>query len=231
MSQFNNMSVKERKSWLQSVDETHGRSGNFSGYFNNIQGILRFADEEGLMKPGSWESWTDAGILGGIQDGLAQRLGKTAGAQSQNPGTANWSAFFSYRASSTGVTDEGSRHLWGIAEQSATDYGTAYAGARGAKPDKDVERTLITWGNKYRAAMADPELRHTYARNAGTKIGSFVGGPALGAVGFAAGWLAGPPISDWAIDPRQEFVAHDLSAGIYHGGAASDIALGWLIGG
>jgi RHS repeat-associated protein len=233
--QINNMSVKERKAWLQNLNDTYGRAGNFDGYFNNIQGILRFADEEGIMKPGSWEFWTDAAILGGIQDGLALRTGVSPESRSQNPGAAQWAAFFAYRASGKGVDDETSRHLWGGAEQTSTNCGTSVAQGLGAVANGDVKRTLITWGDKYRAAMADPELRHSYARNAGSKIGAAAGNAALplggGPVGFAVGWLTAPAVSDYLIDPQLEWVAHDLSAWIYGGGGFGDSGLGWLIGG
>jgi hypothetical protein len=169
-----------------------------------------------------------------IQDGLALERGTSPESRSENPGANEWAKFFAYRASS-GTNDETTRQYWRKAERSSTDYGTSVANRLGTQANHDVERTLITYRNKYRAAMADPELRHTYARNAGTKVGAAVGsevlGPIGGGLGFATGWIVAPPISDYLIDPRRESVAHDLSAWIYGGGGFVDSGLGWLIGG
>jgi hypothetical protein len=108
---------------MTGLMDTYGEAGQFSGWFNNVKGVLHVASDNDLMKPGSWESWVDESILGGITEGLAADRGigtaKTSGGKA-------WMSFFNDRHT-VGATDRQSKTLWAVAEQTATDAGISLA--------------------------------------------------------------------------------------------------------
>ncbi len=87
---------------------------------------LHFARDFGLITDSSWFSIVDAGILEGIQNGLAALALGADGLL--NPGSGLWYDFFDARRD--GADDATSRTLWGRAEQASTDFGIDQAGLR-----------------------------------------------------------------------------------------------------
>lgn len=109
------------------------------GRWRNIEGIVAMFDHHGLGAPGSWVSCIDAGILEGVERGVAIATGRstdTAG----NPGAQLWADYLRKLAagelSNRGVHDR----TWSKAEQSATDYGDTIARQRGQTPDQTEQR-------------------------------------------------------------------------------------------
>lgn len=150
---FEGMTVMERRQWLGSFERQFGALYNFTSWFDAIDGILRFADDLDLITDGSWFSIVDAGILEGIQNGLAAVVFGAEGLV--NPGSGRWEEFFRGRLSN--VDDATSRTLWGRAEQSATNFGLRQADLRdvNALPGGD---TFASVGNLYRGllTLSDP---------------------------------------------------------------------------
>lgn len=64
-----------------------------SDCFAAIEGVIVFFMEEGLGAEGSWVSYTDAGIIEGIQRGAAIALGKST-ETGGNPGSERWADYF-----------------------------------------------------------------------------------------------------------------------------------------
>lgn len=97
-----------------------------SSRWRNIEGVLEFFGERGLGAPGSWVSYVDAGIVEGIERGLALALGR-GGGDFSNPGSALWADYVTGLAEGrlTGRADHD--RAWSQAEQASTEYGVALA--------------------------------------------------------------------------------------------------------
>jgi large repetitive protein len=216
----------QRIEYVEAIETTYGKEYGFTGYFNNIKGILDFADQRNLAKQGTWFSMVDAYILHGIQQGLSSV--HSGSAAPVHTGAAGWAEFFA-AARRAGSHDE-LRSLWGTAEQSATDYGVAQASAQGLIPTGAERDVLLGLGNVYRAAVANPdETAHLVGLTAGVSLGSATGAVGSGCTvlapvciaglavgGFTTGYLWGGIATDWIADPRNRG-AHWLTAQLYDG--------------
>ena len=65
------MSIGQRKRWLHGIENKYDRDFYISDWFNNIYGVLDFADDHDLVDKSRWFSVVDSGILQGLQEGLA----------------------------------------------------------------------------------------------------------------------------------------------------------------
>lgn len=150
---FEGMTVLERRQWLSNFESEFGDDYNFTSWFNAIDGILHFADDLDLISDQSWFSIVDAGILEGIQNGLAIVRNRATGLL--NPGSQLWARFFDGRLS--GADDATSRTLWGRAEQSATNFGLLQTDLRDIDAPLGGE-TFASVGNIYRGllTLSDP---------------------------------------------------------------------------
>jgi len=68
------------------------------------------------------------------------------------------------------------KHRWGVAEQTATDYGFSVAHDRGLNPTDKERFLLVDVGNVYRGALRDPD-----------SVKGITGTAAMGCGGFALG--------------------------------------------
>jgi RHS repeat-associated protein len=231
-SDFNAMSVDDRTSWMNGLMGMYGKGGSFSDWFDNVKGILHFANDKGLMKQGSWESWVDSSILAGITEGLASDRGLRSA--TSDAGMA-WAAFFAYRRTSL-PSDRQSKTYWAVAEQTATDAGIAYAeDVVGVVARPRVKAVLVTYGNAYRAGVKDEGTGRYLGRELGWRVGTIAGasGGALGGeaacgpvcavgggvggglVGFAGGLFVGEYLTDGIFDPRNELAAYSFTTALY----------------
>jgi len=229
---FDAMTVDGRITWVHELMNTHGVEGNFSDWFNNIVGILKFARERDLMRTGSWESWVDSSILAGINDGLGYQLGLSSA--SVSPAAVLWREFFIHRDSGD-PSDVQSKKLWAIAEQTATDAGVALARSKGINADPRIEAVLITYGDAYRAGVKDESTARYLGRELGWRGGALLGAYGGSLVGFAScsgpcalaggigggilgttyGWLFGESQSTQWLDPRNEWAAEFFTSALY----------------
>ena len=213
---FNRMSLSERKAWIRALMDVYGKEGQFSDWFNNVIGILDFASDQGIMNRDSWESWVDSSILQGITDGLALRRGGIE--SSTNPGAYAWASFFKQRFESGDADLNASMALWGIAEQTSTNHGVAFAERVGLSGDPRVVKTLITFGNAYRAGVKSPVLRERLGREVGAAFGQLISGlPNCAMCQYAdeAGGTVGALYAPAVVDPRTSFWSYWLSTMLY----------------
>lgn len=220
---FEAMSTGQRRSWLAGFQNGFGREGNFKNWFNAIDGILRFASDKKLIRRGSWFSIVDAGILQGIQDGLAMLRGKVS--VYENPGAAKWRKFFQARADRR--SDTVSRSLWGAAEQAATNFGLARARAVGARAPRGGS-TFASVGNVYRGLLTHNRSIRRAAGDIGESAGRAACGYILG--GYCGG--KGRSMAEGAIDgfyrgladPRNGELTYRGAHVLWSGGSAYEKA-------
>lgn len=167
---WDGMSALMRRNFIHHIHRTYGEQYNIDDWFNAIDAVLQFASEKEWDSKGSWFSLIDAGILGGIHDGLALFLGHSNVVRdefrgdvelyAENPGARLWQDFFEYRAGLASPDDEKGRSmvLWGEAEQAATEHGVWLADVMGAEGDEFQLRWfgLTEW---YRSAIRHPTIR------------------------------------------------------------------------
>ena len=192
VTDFDQMSAYRRLAWLRSFETRYKIN-----WFKAIEGVLLGSADTGAIRAGSnWFSLVDAYILAAVQDGMRMREGKSA-LVSGDPASALWRSFFTYwfrrvdDSNNPGVAAT-LRYLWGRAEQTATDYGTILAIARGRWP------TLQAWMTK---GVTDI-WRWTITN--GDRIASLLDGPWCYLVGTC--WVTAPYwfARDLFLDPRSD---------------------------
>lgn len=85
-------SLATRLTYLRSMQSKHFGAFGAGKQWRAVEGVIVFFQSKGLGAPGTWVSYTDAGIIEAIQRGGAIALGwsKDTGG---NPGSALWAQF------------------------------------------------------------------------------------------------------------------------------------------
>lgn len=146
------MSAMRRLIWLRSFQFKY-RTG---GWFNAIEEVLRFADNERLFaRNRTWFSLVDAHILAAVQDGK-RRQKEYRPLVAANPGSSRWERFFRTLDSRSERPSQ-LRALWGTAEQSATDYGVARSSGRHSSfAERTIKNITDIWRSQVRNANFIP---------------------------------------------------------------------------
>lgn len=223
---FEAMTAEERLAWAQALSE------RYDGWFNNIEGILRYFDAsptfDGLPQ-GSWMSWADAGTLATIQYG--ETLFETGSLPANSDpaiiaAAQGWARFFDqFHRDRRNIEDL--QRLWGQAEQLGVNYGIALADSEVARPE-GVEGELIERftevGNLYRGVNANslgqefgyiqpfffPEFLETYYGFELTEAEA----AALRSPMVLATMIGAPfngEFGEWFYDPRSEIPLTDVN--------------------
>jgi len=125
---FNLMSMQQRLQFIRGVSD--GPAQQFQSGFKDwraIEGIIEFFDDRGLGKQNTWISYTDGGILQGVERGVAMAAGMDSAGDMGNPGADLWRTFLvDLQAGRLGVKTDHD-HEWGLAEQASTNYGVSFA--------------------------------------------------------------------------------------------------------
>jgi hypothetical protein len=116
---FDAMSAQQRQTWLSSFQNEY----QTARWFNAIDGVLGFAEERHLIRPGNWFGTVDVHILASINDGMRLYEGRSA-YDRDNPGSAKWKEFFEELGSDARL--DVLRSIWGPAEEAATQYGAGF---------------------------------------------------------------------------------------------------------
>ncbi|WP_243794515.1 hypothetical protein [Saccharopolyspora gloriosae] len=124
-------------------------------HWRNIEGIIRFFDENGFGAPGSWISYVDAGILEGVERGAAIALGRSDD-DFGNPGSELWADYLR-RLHRGELTDRWVHDpAWGNAEQASTEHGVRLAEAHGAVASR-VDQQIYDFSDFYRWLLRNPQ--------------------------------------------------------------------------
>ncbi|MDQ0376907.1 hypothetical protein [Amycolatopsis thermophila] len=94
--------------------------------WRNIEGVLEFFADRGLGASGTWVSFVDAGILEGVERGIALARGDSTDTYG-NPGAPLWASYLTRlrdgKLSGRSVHDR----AWSEAEQASTEHGVVLA--------------------------------------------------------------------------------------------------------
>jgi RHS repeat-associated protein len=204
---FNKMSLAERKDFVNQFMNRYGTEWRFSGWYNQVYGVLRFMSDSGVGATNSWASWVDSTILNGFERGLAMAMGRPGGDQG-NPGASKWKRFFIYSRSNDADDDSDmKRRLWSEGEEASTQHGYAVAFHKGGWLDKlpnSGEAAFALAAHGYRFG-----LRHQAgARTAGAAAGAGLCGPILAATCARIGSDAAQDVLDPHTDKPTYYGAH-----------------------
>jgi hypothetical protein len=127
----------------------------------NIEGIISFFGDRSMGAPDTWVSYVDAGILEGIERGIAIASGRGTDTFG-NPGSTLWASYLTKLA--TGQLRARSAHdlAWSQAEQASTDHGVVLAEQIHGIPASGVEQRFFEFSEFYRftlrsrSALLDP---------------------------------------------------------------------------
>jgi RHS repeat-associated protein len=234
INSIDSWTASQRTAFVEIVEAVYGQTYQFTGYFNNIKGILDFAQEYGLVQADGWFSMVDAYILHAIQQGLAIQEGQLV----SRSGTAAWAWAEFFSEAQDGATHDRLRELWGRAEQAATNLGVSRADGMGRQAASAERSVLIGFGNLYRMAVANPDETRQLIGLAGGSSGAATGGavgfacgpfapvcvPSGVIIGAGSGYLISTEIADHVTDPRQRAPASNISAWLYGWFGGEDFA-------
>lgn len=145
------MSMPDRLDFVRAMEAGPAAEvlrGREPKQWRNIEGIIMAFRNHGAGARGTWVSLTDAGILEGVERGLAIASGKSQDTGG-NPGSRPWAEFITGLA--RGELDKRSAHdrAWSTAEQASTEYGDQLAKRNGEIPNA-AEQRFYTLTDIYR---------------------------------------------------------------------------------
>ena len=151
LAEINEMSMPERLEFVRDMQSGPAAALGATDRWRNIEGVITFFVDRGLGAPGTWVSYVDAGIVEGIQRGIAIALGWSTDTGG-NPGSAKWASYLTRLSGGQLTTRAAHDRAWGEAEQASTEYGNAMAEAHGV-PATAVEWRFYQFSETYRWAL------------------------------------------------------------------------------
>jgi hypothetical protein len=144
---INLLTMADRLELVRGMQAAHGAELGVPDRWRNIEGVITFCRDKNLCAAGTWVSYVDAGIVEGIERGLALAKGLPGG-DFGNPGSSKWAAFI------TGDWPTRAQHdkAWSVAEQASTEHGVAVAESHGQFAT-DVEERFYQFSETYRWAL------------------------------------------------------------------------------
>lgn len=89
---INLLSMPQRLELVRTMSAGPAESLSAADRWRNLEGVLAFFADHRLGAPGSWVSYVDAGIVEGIERGIAIALGRASDGFG-NPGSARWARY------------------------------------------------------------------------------------------------------------------------------------------
>jgi hypothetical protein len=129
--------------------------------YRNLMGIISYFRDDPIFSSSKWASYSDAGVLYVIANGYniyteGENASGCAGACHE--ASMNWTAFFGSYKSGDETERARAHSLWGTAEQSGVNYGTAIAKSlrnNGEAWERRKIDTFVWWGNAYRTIVTN----------------------------------------------------------------------------
>jgi hypothetical protein len=151
VDEINEMSMAERLEFVRDMQSGPGAALGAADRWRNIEGVITFFRDRGLGAPGTWVSYVDAGIVEGIQRGIAIASGWSTDTGG-NPGSALWASYLTRLSTGQLTTRAAHDRAWGEAEQASTEYGNALAVSHGV-PATAAEWRFYQFSEMYRWAL------------------------------------------------------------------------------
>lgn len=124
------MSMPERLEFVRAMQAGPAARLRATDRWRNIEGVITFFRDHHLGPSGSWVSYVDAGIVEGIERGIAIALGHSTDTFG-NRGSAKWASYLTRHAAGELTTRAAHDRAWSEAEQASTEHGVALAEAHG----------------------------------------------------------------------------------------------------
>jgi hypothetical protein len=144
---INLMTMAERLEFLRAMESGPGAELGVPDRWRNIEGVITFFRDHGLGTAGTWVSYVDAGIVEGIERGLALARNQPGG-DFGNPGSAKWATYITGDWATRAQHDK----AWSEAEQASTEHGVAVAESHGQFAT-DEEQRFYQFSETYRWAL------------------------------------------------------------------------------
>ena len=144
---INLLTMAERLELVRGMQSTHGAELGVPDRWRNIEGVITFFRDQNLGAPGTWASYVDAGIVEGIERGMALAKGLPGGDYG-NPGSSKWADFITGDWATRAQHDK----AWSEAEQASTEHGVAVAESHGQFAT-DEEQRFYQFSETYRWAL------------------------------------------------------------------------------
>jgi hypothetical protein len=151
VAEIDAMPMADRLEFVRAMQSGPAAALGATDRWRNIEGVISFFRDRGLGAPGTWVSYVDAGIVEGIQRGIAIALGWSADTGG-NPGSARWASYLTRLSSGQLTTRSAHDRAWSEAEQASTEYGNALAEAHGV-PATAREWRFYQFSEMYRWAL------------------------------------------------------------------------------
>jgi hypothetical protein len=148
LAEINAMSMTERLQFVRDMQSGPAAELGATDRWRNIEGVITFFQREGLGAPNTWVSYVDAGIVEGIERGIAIALGRSSDTGG-NPGSAKWASYLTRLSTGQLTTRAAHDKAWGDAEQASTEYGDDVAESRGV-PATATEWRFYQFSEMYR---------------------------------------------------------------------------------
>jgi hypothetical protein len=149
--EIDQMSMSERLTFVRAMSSGPAAQllPDYIPRWRNIEGIIMFFRDRGMGAPGTWVSYVDAGIVEGIERGIALALGRDGGSFG-NPGSALWAEYLT--GLGEGLLNARSTHdrAWSLAEQASTEHGVALAEQVHGIAPTGVEQRFFAYSEFYR---------------------------------------------------------------------------------
>jgi hypothetical protein len=189
VEEIDQLTMAERLEFVQLMESGPAAELGASDRWHNIEGVITFFRDNDLGPAGSWVSYVDAGIVEGIQRGIAISSGRSADTGG-NPGSQKWASYLT-RLSNGELTDRAAHdRAWSEAEQASTEHGNAVAEAHG-QAATDVESRFYQFSEMYRWVLRNRPVAIGLLVTYGPLIHPDLAGAAV-------------PFYDWFTDVREQ---------------------------
>ena len=151
-AEIDRMGMAERLEFLRLVQSGPAAGLGAADRWRNIEGVILFFRDHGLGAPGTWISHVDAGILEGIERGVAIALGRSTDGFG-NPGSARWAEYLTRLHRGELTARNSHDRAWSEAEQASTEHGVQVAEQVHGLRATAVERRFFLFSEFYRWAL------------------------------------------------------------------------------
>ncbi|MEU7632916.1 hypothetical protein AB0C34_23500 [Nocardia sp. NPDC049220] len=151
--EIDRMSMSERIDFLRALRAGPAATLGAGDKWLNLEGVIAFFQDQSLGAPGTWVSHVNAGVLEGVERGIALAVDPD-GSDFDNPGAREWARYLELLR--TGELDIPTAHAsaWSRAKKVGTDYGVALAVRHGLAPTA-VEERFLRIAEGYNWAMSN----------------------------------------------------------------------------
>lgn len=152
--EINLMTMQQRLDFVRAMQRGPGARFGAQSRWRNIEGVITFFRDHRWGAPNTWVSYVDAGIVEGIERGLAIALGR-GGGNFGNPGADLWASYVTRLKAGQLRSRAAHDRAWGEAEQLSTDHGVYLAVKVHNLPPSDVEQRFYDFSQLYRTIMRE----------------------------------------------------------------------------